>query len=166
VVVIPWYLIPGRPYPLQVYQFACSCYSSNPEIGQRGAAQAARAKFNLKTFSHSTVSRSFRSFEQAWKVALENRFGQEVRISDAEGLTIVSAAPKSVVKDDEEACSEADVEVHSERRFPSVADTARRREVMFGFLPKFANSVKTVDIEAVGRLFAKDWHKNYLRLLL
>jgi len=37
-------LIIGRPYPLQVYQFACSYCSSNPGIGQRGAAAATREK--------------------------------------------------------------------------------------------------------------------------
>ena len=162
--MLPWYLIPGRPYPLQVYQFACSYYSSNPEIGQRGAAKATREKFNLKTFSHSTVCRSFKSFEQSRKAALEKRFGEEVKISGAEGLTVIRSALKAAV--DEEPCPETDLKPRSKRRFPSVTDTASRREVMSEFLPKFQKGAKISDIEAAGRKFVKDWHEKTRRLLL
>jgi len=166
VVVIPWYLIPGRPYPLQVYQFACSYYSANPESGQRGAAEATREKFNLKTFSHSTVGRSFSSFEESRKAALGSRFGEEAGNSGTEGLIMVSAALKPIIEDDEEARPERRKKPHSARRFPSVSDTAERREAMSGFLPKFPNGAKTADIEAAGGQFAKSWHEETRRLLL
>ena len=164
VVVIPWYLIPDRPYPLQVYQFACSYYSANPDIGQRGAAEATRTKFGLETFSHSTVCRSFRSFEKSRRAALEKRYGEEIKASGTEGITIVGAAPKA-----DAGCggaADTDEKRHSEKRFPSVADTARRREIMAGFLPKFENNAKRADIEAAGCRFVRAWHEKSRRLLI
>jgi len=165
VIVIPWYLIPGRPYPLQVYQFACSYYCANPEISQRGAAEATRIKFKLKTFSHSTISRTFRSLEDAHKASLENRYGEELNISEAESTSVVSAAPKVKVDKKDKSYKTAR-KTHSVIRFPSVADTLDRRIVMAGFLPKFKEDAKTADIEAAGCQFIKDWHEKSRRLLL
>ena len=163
VVILPWYLILGRPYPLQVYLFASSYYSNNPDVGQRGAAEATRLKFNLKTFSHTTVGRSFRTIEEARKSALDKRFGEEIKIRGAEGLTIVKASPKTA---DVEPGSDIDRMPHSKMSFPTVADTAQRREAMSGFLPKFQKDAKTVNIEAAGRQFLKDWYEKSRRRLL
>jgi hypothetical protein len=163
--VIPWYLIIGRPYPLQVYQFACSYYSANPGIGQRGAAAATREKFNLKTFSHSTVSRSFKSFEQSRKAALGKKYGEEIVISGSEEMIIINAAPKSE-STDVTARIDADEKPRAGRRFPSVEDTAERRKAMAGFLPEFQKGAKRINIEAAGRQFAKNWNEKTRRLLL
>jgi hypothetical protein len=163
VTVIPWYLIPGRPYPLHVYQFASSYYSNHPKTGQRGTAEATRLKFNLKTFSHSTVSRSFRSFEQAQKAALENWYGEEVEITGDGSLVVIDAALKAVDTDSSPDISE---KPYSARRFPSTAGTARRREAMAWFLPKFQKDAKTADIEAAGCRFVKDWNEKNRRFLL
>jgi len=165
VTVIPWYLIIGRPYPLQVYQFACGYYSASPGAGQRGAAAVTREKFGLKTFSHSTVSRSFKSFEQARKAALEKKYGDEIIISDAGGMTIISAAPKGA-SNDGPACKDEDEHQHSGKRFPTVGDTAGRRRTMCGFLPKIKKDARRIDIEAAGRQFAKSWNEMTRRLLL
>ena len=162
--VHPWYLILGRPYPLQVYQYACSYYSTNPEVGQRGAAEATRIKYNLETFSHSTVCRSYRAFEDIRIAILEKRYGEEVKINGTEGLTIVRAVPKTAVDKDLSFVTEQ--KPHSEKRFPSVMDTASRRKAMTGFLPNFQKGSKRTDIEAAGRQFAKDWHEKSRRLLL
>jgi len=110
------------------------------------------------------VCRSFKSFEQARKAALEKRFGEEVKIGGAEGLIVIRSALKAAV--DEDPCPETDSKLHSERRFPSVADTACRREVMSKFLPKFQKCAKMSDIEATGCQFVKNWHKKTRRLLL
>jgi hypothetical protein len=166
VVVIPWYLNPGRPYPVQIYQFACSYYGSNPNVGQRGAAEVTRIKFDLKTFSHSTVSRSFKSFENTRKMALGNRFGKEVEINEAGDLVIVMPAPQEAIKGDEYVRTYTSEKPQSERRFPSVSDTAERRKEMTGFLPKFKDDAKLASIEAVGRQFVLNWHERYRRLLL
>ena len=63
VVYVPWFLIIGRPYPIQVYLYACDLYSSEQGYGQREVAKATREKFKLKTFSHSTVCRSFKTLK-------------------------------------------------------------------------------------------------------
>jgi hypothetical protein len=166
VVVIPWYLNPGRPYPVQVYQFACSYYGSNPNVGQRGAAEATRIKFDLKTFSHSTVSRSFKSFENSRKMALEKRYGKEVKINGAGDFVIVMPVLKDAIKDDKDADTDISEKSQSERRFPSVNDTAERRMMMTEFLPGFENGSELADIEAVACDFVTDWHKKFRRLLL
>ena len=173
VIVIPWWLIPGRPYPLPVYLFACSLYSANPKLGQRGAAEGARVKFKLETFSHSTVSRSFRSFEEAQRSTLENRYGKEIKICGAEGLGVVlpvgrqdSVSAKSDVGVDEGCHQNKDGNPDSEKRLPSVSDTLTRREAMSDFLPKFKKDAATSEIEAAGIDFAKKWHEKSRRLLL
>ena len=170
VVILPWYLILGRPYPLTVYQFACSYYSNNPDVGQRGAAEVTRLKFNLKTFSHTTVGRSFKSFEESQEVALEKRFGEEIKINGADGLVIIKATPEitDVETSDTKAnlCSDIAKTQHSKRCFPSTADTAERRKILASFLPKFCKDAKRVDIETAGCRFVEDWHKKTRRFLL
>ena len=155
--VIPWFLIPGRPYPIQVYLFACSVYSANPGMGQRGAAEATRKMFKLEKLSHSTVSRSFRSFEESREQGLQSRFGEETKGACAESL--VSAVAKTRAKKVEaSACA---------RRFRSVADTAERRKEMAEFLQDIYGAAKTAGaIEAASRKLIGDWHKKTSRLLL
>ena len=161
VIVIPWYIIPGRPYPVQVYLYACSLYSTDPEIGQRGAAKATREKFKLETFSHSTVSRSFRAFEQARKQDMESRFGEELEVCPGKTAMLVDEASKFDGKRGEA--------VPHERRFRSVDDTGARRKEMAGFFQDIIcaaekGSVKA--IEAAGCQFLKKWHEKTRRLLL
>jgi len=158
VLVIPWFLIPGRAYPIQVYLYACGLYSSSPNLGQRGVAKATRAIFRLGKFSHSTVSRSFKAFEQSRKKALGQRFGEELEVSYDETSTLANAAADSGDKNDEAA--------HTLKRFPSVMDTAERRKEMAVFLQRFLSASKEGDIEAAGRQFVKYWHKKTQRLLL
>ena len=158
VLVIPWYLIPGRAYPIQVYLYACGLYSSNPDLGQRGAAKATRTEFGLAKFSHSTVSRSFKSFEQARKKALESRFGEELKPCCPQSPMPIGVVTNSDAKNDEAA--------HTLKRFPSVMDTAERRKEMAVFLQRFLSASKEGDIETAGRQFVKYWHKKTQRLLL
>ena len=164
--VIPWYLIPGRPYPIQIYLFACELYSSNPKLGQRGVAEATRVKFKLETFSHSTVCRSFRSFEDAQKSALDNRFGEELRIYHCEDIIMIDPVPKGAVKGDKDKCSGTDEKVCKAGCFPTVTDTGNRRRILSGFLPKFNKNAKIIEIETAGCQFVMDWHKKSGRLLL
>jgi hypothetical protein len=158
VTVIPWFLIPGRPYPIQVYLYACALYSANPEIGQRGAAKATREKFRLGKFSHSTVCRSFKSFEEARKQALEKKFGEEFTAFGPVPKNLVGAAAKARVKE-----GEAKV---SERRFPTAAGTLARREAMRPFFPKFPCGAARAAVESASSVFAKGWHEKTRRLLL
>ena len=62
IVIIPEFLIPGRPYPVYVYLYAIDMYSSNPDMGQRKAAEAARKQFGLIHFAHTTLGRALKVF--------------------------------------------------------------------------------------------------------
>lgn len=165
-VVIPWYLIPGRPYPIQVYLYACALYSSNPEMGQRAVAEATRKEFELKKFSHSTLSRSFRTFEESRIRALELSFVEEFKICNEENPCLVGRAEKPEVKKDNGA--------NCARRFPTVIETTERRKKMTEFLSDIIKSlqkenieaIQKENIEAISRQFLEKWHKKYRRLLL
>ena len=167
--VIPWYLIPGRPYPIQIYLYACALYSTNPEIGQRGAAEATRAKFDLKTFSHSTVCRSFKSFEQARELALGKRFGEEMKAGGAGSPLFVlpdrQAGGRQTGAAANAGAKKAEAP-HPAWRFPSANDTAARRKGMAKFFPKYPCDAKAGGIETISRRFVEDWHKKSGVLLI
>ena len=61
--IVPEYLIPGRPYPIYVYIYAITTYCLNPKMGQREAAERTRERFGLKTFSHTTLGRAMKRLE-------------------------------------------------------------------------------------------------------
>jgi len=61
--VIPEFLIPSRPYPIYVYIYGMVLYSSNPAMGQREAAERTRKRFDLTTFSHTTLGRAMKRLE-------------------------------------------------------------------------------------------------------
>jgi len=151
----------GRPYPAQVYLYACSLYSKNPGMGQRAVAEATRAEFGLETFSHSTVSRTFRALEQSRELALERRFGDEVKPGVAEAPNLVVAAAKREAKEDGPAATAA-----TAKRFPTVKETAGRREAMRRHLRDIHYGSKTADIETASLGFVEKWHKKTGRLLL
>jgi hypothetical protein len=62
IVLIPEFLVPGRPYPLYVYLYAIALYSNMPEKGQRWAAEETRKRFGLATFAHTTLGRALKAF--------------------------------------------------------------------------------------------------------
>jgi len=158
VIVIPWFLIPGRPYPIQVYLYACALYSATPEIGQRGVAKSTREKFKLDNFSHSTVSRSFKSFEWTHKQELEKKFGEEAMFCRAESPMLISAASKP--------CAGGNETRQSERRVPTIASTLIRRKNMGEFFPKCLCELTRAGIESVSIQFVEGWHKKTRKLLL
>lgn len=75
VLVIPDYLIPRRKYPLYIYLYAINLYCSNSNMGQREAARLTRRKFDLATFSHTTLGRALialgASIAKAKKIPIE-----------------------------------------------------------------------------------------------
>jgi hypothetical protein len=127
-------------------------------MGQRGVAKATRAEFGLEKFSHSTVSRSFKAFEQDRKEALEHRFGKELKVSDGKTPVLAAVTANSDTRSDEAP--------HPVRRFPSVMDTAERRKEMAVFLCRFLSASKERNIEAASSQFVKYWHEKTKRLLL
>jgi len=62
IVIIPDFLVPGRPYPVYVYLYAIDLYSRAPEKGQRQAAEETRKFFGLATFAHTTLGRALKAF--------------------------------------------------------------------------------------------------------
>ena len=65
--IIPEFLIPGRPYPIYIYLYAVATYCYNPRMGQREAAKRTRERFGLETFSHTTLSRALKKLERLMK---------------------------------------------------------------------------------------------------
>ncbi len=159
VIVIPWFLIPSRPYPIQVYLYACNLYSSNPEINQRKAADATRKKFGLQKFSHSTVSRSFKALEESRNRDLQRRFGPEFTDFSAGAVTVCAET------DEKSAAGTSEASPVS-KPFPKITDTAARREAMRDFLPSFVCDVKKEDAENICRRFVENQYENAENLLL
>jgi hypothetical protein len=62
IVLIPEFLVPGRPYPVYVYMYAIDLYSGAPEKGQRWAAEETRKYFGLTSFAHTTLGRALKAF--------------------------------------------------------------------------------------------------------
>jgi len=73
--IIPEFMIPGRPYPIYVYLYAIVLYSSNPGMGQREAAEKTRKRFGLKTFSHTTLGRAIKKLE----TRIKSEWGNEAK---------------------------------------------------------------------------------------
>ena len=160
VIVIPWFLIPGRPYPIHIYLYASGLYSTNPGMGQRGVAEATRKQFKLGKgkFSHSTVSRSYRAFEESRKQALEHRYGEEFEAGGSAAGNLVGAAIKNDTKKGEAQ--------GTTRRFPKTTETSARRREMAVFLQGLLCHTEKMKIEAASRQFVEKWHKKTGRLLI
>ena len=62
IVLIPEFLVPGRPYPVYVYMYAIDLYSNASEKGQRWAAKETRKYFGLASFAHTTLGRALKVF--------------------------------------------------------------------------------------------------------
>jgi hypothetical protein len=133
-------------------------YSENPTRGQRWAAAATRAKFKLKTFSHTTLGRAFKAFEEFRRKDLEGMPGADTGTSADAGAQ-PGPAPKSGAGDGKAPAQGA-------RRFPSVGDTAKRRMEMAGFLRAFSDAIAGSGVEGAARRFVKYWHGKSKRLLL
>jgi len=157
VTVVPYFLIPGRRYPIQVFLYASGLYSTDPKIGQRGAAKATCAKFGLKSFSHSTVCRSFKAFEETQRQALERRFGEEAK-DPADGANPAAAAAGSG--------GEKGGGPGSAKRFPTAMDTGARRKGMAEFLRKYLIASECGDFETAARDYVRYWHEKTQGLLL
>jgi len=158
VVVVPWFLVFGSPYPIQIHLYACEKYSTNISRGQRWAAEETRIKFKLKTFSHTTLGRAFKSLDRFQKRSLEGRFGRGVKF--CKGVAKPSSLNSKTIDGAEFKAQEGN------RRFPSVEDTAARRKAMSKFLRPFRKAAKKVSVEAAGRKFVKYFYGKTRRLLL
>lgn len=140
-IVLPWYFLHRRKYPVQIYIFAINLYSKNPKIGQRAVAAATRKEFGLSGFSHSTVCRTFKTL----------------------GLSVSKAAemtPTAQPADKNNAIQD------KQGRFPSVTDTASRRAAMSEFIRDMAGGSGTDDILGISRTIVSKWYDKHRRLLI
>jgi len=122
--ILPEFLLPGRPYPIYVYVYAIETYCTNPGMSQREAATRTRERFGLETFSHTTLGRAMKKLER--------------QIEEYE-----SAPPIEGTRN--EAASEAS------REFPSVGQTKDRKAAVASYLMKAAaddNSLEQETAEA------------------
>jgi hypothetical protein len=131
-------------------------YSANPALGQRAVAKATQKEFNLTTFSHSTVSRSFKKMEQHQKQALGNRFGEIFQITSDTSQAPVNTPEYSAEQE----------KLSATRSFPSIEDTAVRRAAISAFLKTLHEEIKKGAIEVAGRHFVKYWYDKTRRLLI
>jgi hypothetical protein len=109
--IVPEFFIPGRPYPIYIYIFAIVTYCLNPWMGQREAAKRTRERFDLKTFSHTTLGRALKKLV------------------------------KQITKNENEPQSKTEPEEAGDvrsGRFPTVGDTKNRRAKAAAYLKKAA----------------------------
>ena len=92
------------------------------------------------------------------KKCLEQRFGKEIVADGTEGRHIVGAAAKGKAKSEDA--------LETGKRFPTVAETGKRRKEMAVFLREYLDASEEVNIESAGRRFVEGWHKRNKRLLL
>ena len=131
-IIIPEFMIPGRPFPIYVYLYAITTYSLNPTMGQREAAKRTRERFGLKTFSHTTLGRAMKKLERRIE---EYKGGKQ----DTEG---------SIENDEAEA-----------RTFPSVNQTKERREKVASYLKKASAGNIALTEEAIQPRKQPDYRK-------
>ena len=62
--LIPWFLSPGRPYPIFVYVYAIWHYNTSEQKSMELSAIAVRKIFRIDSFNKSTISRSIKVMEQ------------------------------------------------------------------------------------------------------
>ena len=158
VVVIPAYLIPRRPYPVQVYLYAIDLYSSNPAMGQREAAEITRKQFGLQHFAHTTLGRALKAFVRNIEEASEYR-DDETYEPDVEGSLQHAGRTKS-----NEAKQKSDT--RKQCGIPTTQTTASWRKLAARFLEvKKICRIPKQFIEACFKL-AKEWFNEFCRFLL
>jgi hypothetical protein len=68
--LIPWFMIPGRPFPVFVYIFAIWHYSVTGKKSLKDSADATKKLFKIDTFNKSTVSRNIKALENFVDISL------------------------------------------------------------------------------------------------
>jgi hypothetical protein len=140
IVVIPDFLVSGRPYPVYVYLYAIDIYSNAPEKGQRWAAEETRKQFGLETFAHTTLGRALKAFARAIGVAEAATGGAEPGTADGGKV--------------------------EPPHFPTVKKTEALRKQASAFLrSKLGQAWRQTAAAACGRL-AREWFREYQRFLL
>jgi len=130
--ILPEFLIPGRPYPIYVYLYAIETYCTNPWMGQRDAAKRTQERFGLKTFSHTTLGRAMKKLErqiEKYEIAPQNKDSRN-EATDTTG-----------------------------EKLPSVEQTKGRRAAVASHLMKAAGGVAPIAQEAAQPLKKPDYRR-------
>jgi len=69
ITLLPWFILPGRPYPIFAYIYAIWHYHITDKKSQKESAAAAKKLFGLESFNKSTVSRSIKAMENIVELA-------------------------------------------------------------------------------------------------
>ena len=158
IVIIPVFLIPRRPYPIQVYLYAIDLYSRNPAMGQREAAEITRKQFGLQHFAHTTLGRALKAFVRNIEEAREHRDGEMPEL-DEEGAQQHA---------NDEKCNEIEQKSVERKQpeFPTTQATAKKRKQAARFLEgKISRTTPKQFIEYCFEL-AKEWFSRFCRFLL
>ena len=142
-IILPYFLLVGRKYPVEVLFYAINLYCSEPEISQRDAAAATRKEFDLPKFSHSTLCRTLKALEESVSKAED---GHSTHISEAEPTDKTPRGQK--------------------RRFPSVSDTAIRRKAILSFFNSIPSVSEASSADAASLIIVKHWYEKHRRLLI
>jgi len=66
--LIPWFMFPGRPYPVFAYVYGIWHYYSNGKKSLRLSADAAGKMFGIESLNKSTISRSIKAMEDIFAI--------------------------------------------------------------------------------------------------
>jgi len=138
IVIIPEFIVPGRPYPLYVYMHAIDLYSSDPEKSQRKAAEETRKFFGLTTFAHTTLGRALKAF---------------IRVIDECTMTPNEGSAETAAGGEVKPL-----------RFPTVQATETLRKRAVRFLRRMGTSLQ--EVITVCCEMAEEWFMKYRRFLL
>jgi len=119
-------------------------------MGQRAVAEATRKKFGLSKFSHSTVCRTLKAFEQSIKKAGASN-------GDQSDITVKTSDKEIAVQDGTQA---------DDRRFPTVNNTAKRRIDISMFIRGMLDGTNPVSINDISFIIVSKWYKKYRCLLI
>jgi len=79
IALIPWFVIPDRPFPAFVYAFAAWHYRTTGRSSQQATADATGRLFGIESFSKSTVSRNISVMEDIFGIAIEGSLTPETQ---------------------------------------------------------------------------------------
>ena len=73
ITLIPWFVVPGRPFPIITYIYAIWHYHYHGKKSLNESAKASGKLFNIESFHKSTVSRSIRAMENIIDISQMDR---------------------------------------------------------------------------------------------
>ena len=159
VVILPGFLVPKRLYPIYVYLYAIDLYSTNPNMGQREAAETTRERFGLESFAHTTLGRALKAFVHNVQ-AVEKP--TEAYPSDAPG----SDRGEDECQDANAARAVREEEENSQPSFPTTRSTYALRKHVAQILGGAASQGILQQTITFCLELARTWFKGYRRLLL